>query len=179
MTTLLENPMPVIFIGIVAVAMLATILVSTRQAWALWAMIGVLVLVFAGVGLERLVVTDVERVEATLYGAADALEDNDLTRLLEQYVSPDPVDAIDARRQAISAMGLVEITSVKISNLTVRINRLTSPPTAETEFHGAVRYDPKNPERIPYKHYTRRLEVPLRLEGDRWVIIDQVRHHDF
>ncbi len=176
MTTLLENPMPVIFIGIVAVAMLATIFVSTRQAWALWAMIGVLVLVFAGVGLERLVVTDVERVEATLYGAADALEDNDLTRLLEQYVSP---DAIDARRQAFNAMGLVEITSAKISNLTVKINRLTSPPTAEAEFHGAVRYDPKNPERIPYKSYTRRLEVPLRLEGDRWVIIDQVRHHDF
>ena len=176
MTTLLENPMPVIFIGIIAGAMLATILVSTRQAWALWALIGVLVLVFAGVALERFVVTDVERVENVLDGVADALEDNDLTRLLEEYFSP---DAIDARRQAISAMGLVEITSVKISNLTVKINRLTSPPTAEADFHGAVRYDPKNPERIPYKHYTRRLEVPLRFEGDRWVIIDQVRHHDF
>ena len=174
MTTLLENPMPVIFIGIIAEAMLATILVSTRQAWALWAMIGVLVLVFAGVGLERLVVTDVERVETALDGVADALEANDLTRLLEEHVSP---DAANTRRRAISAMGQVEITSAKISNLTVTINRLTSRPTARVEFHGAVRYEPRDPERIPYKYYGARFIVELRLEGDRWVITDHIEYH--
>jgi len=174
MTTLVENPMPVIFIGIVAEAFLATIFMSTRQAWAMWAMLGVLVFVFAGVGLEVIVVTDVERVENALDGVADALEDNDLTRLLEDYVSP---DAVNTRRRAINAMGLVEITSAKVSNLTIKINRLTSRPTARAEFHGAIRYEPRDPERIPYKYYGARFVVELRLEGDRWVVTDHIEYH--
>lgn len=173
MTTLLENPMPVIFIGIIAEAMLATILVSTRQAWALWAMLGVLVLVFAGVGIEVLVVTDVEKVEAALYGVADALEDNDLSRLLEEYVSP---DAVNTRRRAINALELVEITSAKVSNLTIKINRLTRRPTALAEFFGAIRYEPRDPERIPYKYYGARFVVELRLEGDRWLVTDHIEY---
>jgi hypothetical protein len=64
MTMFLESPIPVIFIGIIAEAVLATFFFSMRKAWTLWAMLGVLVLVFAGVGLEWVVVTDVEQVEA-------------------------------------------------------------------------------------------------------------------
>jgi hypothetical protein len=177
MSALLESWVPIVCFGILAEAVLATIFVSNRQTWALWAMIGVLAVVFAGVGLELVVVTDVEKIEATLYGAADALEDNDLKRLLDEYISP---DAIAARRKVINALGLVEITSAKISNLNVEINRLTSPPTARTEFHGVVHYEPVNPERIPYRHYgPRRLEVPLRLEGNRWVVIDPVVDSQF
>lgn len=174
MTTFLENPMPVVFIGIVAEAMLATVFMSTRQAWAMWAMLGVLVFVFAGVGLEVLVVTDAERVEGVLDGVADALEDNDLSRILEDYVSP---DAVNTRRRAIGAMRLVEITSAKVSNLTIKINRLTRRPTALAEFHGAIRYEPRDPERIPYKYYGARFLVELRLEGGRWLITDHIEYH--
>ena len=174
MTMFVESWVPIVSLGIIAVAMLGTILVSTRQAWALWAMIGVLVLVFAGVALERLVVTDVERVEATLDGVVDALEANDLTRLLKEYVSP---DAVNTRRRAINAMGLVEITSAEIGNLSVTINGLTSPPTAKAEFHGTVHYDPVNPERIPYTFYSTRFIVELRLEGDRWMVTDHIEYH--
>ncbi|HUT90193.1 MAG TPA: hypothetical protein VMY37_11895 [Thermoguttaceae bacterium] len=174
MTMFVESWVPIVSLGIIAVAMLGTILVSTRQAWALWAMIGVLVLVFAGVALERLVVTDVERVETALDGVEDALKANDLTRLLEEHVSP---DAVNTRRRAVSAMGLVEITSAEISNLTVKINRLTSRPTARAEFLGSVRYEPRDPERIPYKYYSARFIVELRLEGDRWVVTDHIEYH--
>ena len=174
MTMFVESWVPIVSLGSIAEAMLATILVSTRQAWALWAMIGVLVLVFAGVGLERLVVTDVERVETALDGVEDALKANDLTRLLEEYVSP---DAKKTQRRAINAMGQVEITSAEISNLTVTINRLTSRPTAQAEFLGSVRYEPRDPERIPYKYYSARFSVELRLENDRWVVTDHIEYH--
>ena len=173
MTTFLESWVPIVSLGILAEAVLAVFFASTRQAWTMWAMAGVLALVFAGVALERLVETDVEQVETALYGVADALEDNDLTRLLEEHVSP---DAVNTRRRAINAMGLVEITSAKISNLTVKINRLTSRPTALAEFHGAIRYEPRDPERIPYKYYGARFLVELRLEGDRWLVTDHIEY---
>ena len=171
MTTLVENPMPIIFLGIIAEAVLITMFVSTRQSAFIWAMFGVLVLVFAGVALEILVVTEVERVEATLDGIANALEANDLQGLLDNYVSP---SAVRTRTRAITAMPMVEITSAKISSLTITINRLTSPPTAEARFIGTVRYEPRDPERVPYRYYGRKFVVELRLEGDRWLITDHV-----
>ena len=172
MTTLVENPMPVIFFGIIAEAVLATLLVSTRQTAFIWAMLGVLVLVLAGVALEMLVETEVERVEATLDGVVDALEDNDLTRLLDEYVS---TRATNTRRRAITALQMVEITSAKISSLDITINRLTSPPTANARFRGAVRFEPQT-DIVHYRYYAADFRVELRLEGDRWLITDHVEH---
>jgi hypothetical protein len=175
MTTLVENPMPIIFLGIIAEAVLATMLVSTRQGAFIWAMLGVLVLVFAGVALELLVVTEVERVEATLDGVADALEDNDLRRLLEEYVSP---SAVRTRRRAMDAMQKVEITSAKVSGLDITINRLTSPPTADAQFRGVVRFEPQT-DMIPYRYYGANFDVKLRREGDRWLVTDHIEYHEF
>ncbi len=168
MTAFLENPIPIIFLGIIVEGMLATIFASTRQSWALWAMVGVLVVVFAGVGLEMLVVTDVERVEATLDGAVEALEANDLNRLLDGYIAP---EAIQARGLATAALRRVDVTSAKISNLNIEVNRLTSPPTAQAQFLGSVHYEPHDFERVPYRHYSARLDVRFRLEDDRWIIM--------
>lgn len=173
MTMFLESPIPVIFIGIIAEAVLATFFFSMRQAWTLWAMLGVLVMVFAGVGLEWVVVTDVERVEAALDGAARALESNDLTQV-EQYLTR---DAVHTRGRVASAFRLVEITDAKIWNLNVTINRLASPPTADAEFHGRVYYDSRV-ETIPYNFYGARFKVELRREGDRWLVTDHIEYEE-
>ena len=170
MTTLIEDPMPIIFFGIIAEAVLATMLVSTRQGAIIWAMLGVLVLVAAGVALEVLVVTEVERVEATLDGVVDALKDNDLDRLLNDYIAE---DAAKTRTRATNALGWVEITSAKISGVDISINRLTSPPTADARFRGAVHYEPQT-EWIHQRYYAADIVAKLRLEGDRWLITDHV-----
>jgi hypothetical protein len=166
--------MPVIFLGIIAEAVLATMLVSTRQLAIIWAMLGVLVLVFAGVALEMLVVTEVEQVEATLDGVTEALEDNDVERLLNDYVHS---SAMNTRRRAITAMQMVEITSAKISGLEISINRLTSPPTAEAQFRGVVRFEPLS-EMIHYRYYAANFDVQLRQDRDRWLITDHVEYHE-
>jgi hypothetical protein len=88
----LEDPMPIILFGIVAEAVLGIILLTTRRGVLLWAMAGVLVLVLAGVGLEWLVVTERERVEATVEGAAAAVRANDRQGLL-QCLDPAAADA--------------------------------------------------------------------------------------
>ena len=169
MTTLVENPMPVIFLGIVAVGALAAVFASTRQMALIWAILGVLGLVIAAVVLEILVVTEVERVEAMLDGVVDALRDNDKERLLDQYVAE---DALKTRDRA-NAMEWVEITSAKISGLDISINRLTSPPTADARFRGVVHYEPRA-EWLHQRYYAANFIAKLRLEGDRWLITDHV-----
>jgi len=173
MTTLLEDPMPVIFLGIIAEAVLAMIFASTRQGVVAWVMLGVLVLVFAGVALERWVVTDVERVEATLDAAVDAVEANDWPRL-QQCLSD---DAMRTRRRAVTVLGQVEFTSAKLSNLRVEVNHLTSPPTAQAEFHGSVRFEPRT-EMVPYRWYAAEFIVELQLVNDRWLVTDHVECHE-
>jgi hypothetical protein len=169
MTTLVENPLPIIFLGIAVEAMLAIAFLNTRQTGFAWAMLGVLIVVLAGVGLELLVVTDVERVEDTLYGAAEALEANDLQRV-NQYILP---SANRTRTRAELGLEAVELTSVKISSLKVKVDRSIDPPMAEAQFTGAARFEPRRRE-IVYKNWAARFTVVLQLEGDRWLITDLV-----
>ncbi len=167
MTTLLENPMPLIFFGIIAEAVLGVILLRTGRGVILWAMLGVLLLVLGGLGLERLVVTEAEQVEATLEAVGEALEANDLDRVF-QYVAP---EAGMSRARAQQALGMYRVTSLKINNLKVTINRLTSPPTAKVRFIGAVSGEDRT-GMLPYTNHRLGFEVKLRREGDRWLITE-------
>ena len=173
MSTLLEDPMPIIFLGIVVETLLAAALLNTRRGVILLAMLGVLVLVLAGVGLESLVVTEVERVEAALDGAADALEANDLARVLEHVAS----SADQTRGRAEQVLGMIEFNDVKIHNLRITVNRLTSPPTAEAEFNGIFAFRDLTGQ-FARRGYAARFTIGLRLEGDRWLITNHIEHHD-
>ncbi|NUQ65643.1 MAG: hypothetical protein HUU20_24500 [Pirellulales bacterium] len=165
MTTLLENPLPILFFGVIAEAMLAAAFVSTRRAVLLAPMAVVLVIVLAGLGLERWVVTEREQVEATMDGVVAALESNDVEDVL-QFIAP---DATYTKARAHFAMGLIEITDAKIHNLEIDVNKLTSPPTAEATFNGVVYYNERTGQ-SPYSYYASPFTVELRKHGDRWLI---------
>jgi hypothetical protein len=166
MTALLENPMPIILFGIVAEAVLGISLLTTRRGALLWAMAGVLILVLAGVGLEWLVVTERERVEATLEGAAAAVRANDREGLL-QRIHP---SAADARQLVNWAFDRVDFTDAKITTLEVQnINDLTSPPTAKAHVKGIVFFKVRRGE-YPYDKHPVDLTAELRLESGRWLI---------
>ena len=165
MTTLIESPWPAIFFGIIALAILAVILVQTRRGVVLLAMIGVLALTLAGVGLEWLVVTERERVEDTLYGAAAAIEANDLDRLMP-YISP---SAPYTPRRARTVMRQYKFTEARINNVQIEINELTSPPSAKAEMIGIFSViDTLN--ELPYTSGRIGLTIELRLENGRWLI---------
>jgi len=133
-TTLLENPMPVILFGVFVEAVLGVLLLRTGRGILLGVMAGVLVLVLAGVALEWLVVTEVEEVEDTLYGAAAALEANDEDAVLS-YCSE---SATRTRSEARRALDRVEFTQIRISNLDIKIIRQASPPVAKARFTALV-----------------------------------------
>ncbi|MBN2476728.1 MAG: hypothetical protein JXB62_19110 [Pirellulales bacterium] len=172
MTTLLETPMPIILFGIVAEAVLGILLLRTGRGVLLAAMLGVLVLVLAGVGLEWLVVTETERIEQTLFEAAAAVEANrqeDVLRLI------DPANT-ESQRLIRWALGRFTFTKAKITHLEVKnINRLTSPPTAEVELVGSVSVR-GGPSDIPYESRPIKFDVKLRRQQDRWVISGHVWH---
>jgi len=170
MSLFLESPLPIILIGIVIEAVLGAVLVGTRRAALIWAMVGVLVLVGLGVLVERLVETDNERIEAALDGAAAALEANDYDRLFS-YIAP---SAAGTRSRAMQVKDSVQFTSVSLRGLEIGpINRLTSPPSVETRFTGVFAFRDRKGV-YPYEHHVLGFIVGLRQEGDRWLITDHV-----
>jgi len=172
MMILLESPWPWILFGIVVEAILGAVLVTYRRPAVLWGMLGVLVFTIAGVVVERLVVTERERVEAVMDGIVAALNANDLERLLNEYIAP---DAHGTRGRAVWALNRVQIQRVNYHNLRVTINRLTSPITADAEFDGVVEYRDRLGE-FPYSYYAARFVVELELRNGRWLVTDHVEY---
>lgn len=173
MEMLVENPLPAIFAGIVAAAVVGVIFVNTRNFRVLWALPVIFLLTLGGVALEWLIVTEREEVEQTLDGIAAALESNDLDAVL-RYVSP---QAAQTRQRAAWAMGIVTIRDVRMRNREVRINRLTSPPTAEAEFNGTLFFDLKQPQIGMIRDvYLARFVVQLESDGNRWLVTDHIEY---
>lgn len=165
----LESPWPILIIGIVLEAVLAVALVKSGRGVLLLPMGIVALVVVAGVIIERIVVTEKERVEQTLDEAAAAIEADNLDRLLA-CISPSP-DAEKPRQDARHNHDLFRVTQVSIRNLHVEINKFTSPPTAEAQFSALVTGSLKSGE---FGEVTRwaGLKVSLRQESGRWLIFD-------
>ncbi len=173
MELLVENPLPAIFLGIVAAAVVGVVFVNNRNFRVLWALPVIFLLTLGGVALEWLIITEREEVEETLDGIAAALEANDLDAVL-RYVSP---QAEQTRQRAAWAMGIVTIRDVRMRNREVRINRLTSPPTAEVQFNGTLFFDLKQPQIGMIRDvYLARFVVQLESDGDRWLVTDHIEH---
>ncbi len=175
MIIFLESPWPWIFLGIVAEAVLAAILVTTRQGRLLWGMLGVLGVAVAGLVVERLVVTEREQVAATMEGIVAALNANALDTLLSRYVAP---DAGVTRGRASWALERIEIQRANYHNLRVEVNHLTSPTTAIAEFDGGVDFRDRKGE-FPYGHYRAHFVVELELRDGQWLVTDHVEYDMF
>jgi hypothetical protein len=173
MTFFLESPWPVIGVGILVEVVLGLILWQTGRGVLLWAMGGVLLLVLGGLLLERLVVTEKERIEATLDGAAAAVEANDLDRV-NTYLA---ADAAEPRTLARWALDRVTFTKVKITRIEITINRLTSPPAAKAEVSGYVSLRDRKGE-YPYENHPLSGTVELRQDGNRWLVTGYKLHDD-
>jgi len=166
MATLLENPMPILFAGIAAEAILGVMLVKTGRGVLLLAMIGVLAVVLGGVGLEALVVTDREQVEATLESGAAAFEANDLGRVL-MFVAP---EAQRTRHAARDVLGWARFERIKITNLEIAVVRTASPPTARAKLIAVVTARERRGDFALVGHPVN-VEIQLQQAGDRWLVI--------
>jgi hypothetical protein len=160
-----EDSTPVLVIGVITVAILLLALVKTSRLGLLYAIGGVAVVVGTIVWIEKHTVTDTKRVRSVLDAAAAAAERNDLQGVLALVSS----SSAGTRNLVSTQMPQVEIHSVSMNGLAIRIDRLSSPPSATADFTGIVIGKVKS-GLYPYDNIVGRCRVTLHLENDRWLI---------
>jgi hypothetical protein len=148
--------------GIIAIGFLVAFLKTGRGLYLLW-LGGIGLVALALVLVERYVVTDRERIEDTLYGAAEALEANAVEEVLE-YLSP---AAEPLRAEVRSRMQSLKVEEANVADLRIELSPLELPPKAIARFLGLLRFAPGE---APYDRLLRRVTVKLVKEGDRWLV---------
>ncbi|MBN2291298.1 MAG: hypothetical protein JXM70_02670 [Pirellulales bacterium] len=165
MSTFLENPYPVLVVGVLALAFLFAMFYNLQKKVLLIPIVVVLVLTIGGVLIEQVVVTEREEVEATIDQIAAALRANDAPAVLSHLSS----SAYESRRRAEWALERIQVNDAKVSGLEITINSLTSPPSAKATFTGVIKFDDRKQE-FPYQSYMSKFTITLRKEGDRWMV---------
>lgn len=166
MNWLFEDPTPLVVIGVLVEGLLAVVFVNTRQLRVAAVMAGVLVLLLAGLAVERLVVTDYEQIEAALDGTARSLRANDIPGVLARI---DP-QAAGMRQSAEAALNRARISDAKVKDLHVQFHRLTSPPTAEAEFIGNIKGSFESGIDVGEGMVIRRFRIQFVRRGERWLM---------
>ncbi len=165
MTTLLEDPRPLLYFGILAEAVLAIVLLRTGRGVLLWVMLGLAVLVAAGVWVEWLVVTEVERVEAVLESAMRAVAADDQQAVMEHFHS----SATQPRGLVRWAFSYVHFTGAKITGMKTSIDEKADPPRATVELSGTVWFEARRGD-IPYSVYPSSGTIILHRYPEGWLI---------
>ncbi len=165
---LLESPWPAILVGSVA----------SISFWGMWrqrlekkylaAMLITVAATVALVVLERLVVTETEQVERTLYQIAQALEKNDVNAVLA-YLHPRARSARNALRRVLPR---VRILRASLSDVRVEWVPGNRPLRARVRVFGHVLFEYRSAELaepIPHR-YAREVTVILVKHGDRYLV---------
>ncbi len=166
MTWLLENPLPILLIGLATTVVLMVVWYQVQKRALLLAIGATIALTALGLVVERAVVTPWEEVEQTLQELADALKANDLERTLS-YVSP---EAVETRKRAKWAMGRFRVKKAKVSDLKIQFNPLMSPPMAKATFTGIIAVEDKGGAFNLARPYPIRFTAEFRKQGERWVL---------
>jgi hypothetical protein len=173
MTLLLESPWPALVVGVILEAVLAIAFLRTGLAKIIAAMVGVALIVVLLLVMERVVVTEFEEIENTLYDAAAAIEAGDNERVLG-YISP---QAPGLKQYAERALRQFTLSEVRIGNdLKAQVNPLSSPRSAEVHF--TVKITGKDRKgSIPGGTILERADLTLHKIDGRWYVADyQPRH---
>ena len=167
-----QNAVWLVLLCVVAVGVLAGGWLRTgRRALAFAAIIPILLAVSVLV-VQQLVVTDREKVEATLEEIARQVRNNDLDGLL-RYVDPQSPDVADRARQELPRYEFDEVIIKR--NLEIHVDLNHDPPKAVAEFNVTVVVSEKSGtfqnQRIP-----RFAIVTFYLRDGRWRLASYEHH---
>lgn len=165
MTWFTEDPLPLLYLGLIVLAMLLVVFFRTGRAVALLAMLVMATFVGGAFLIDSLVVTEKERVENVIFATAQAIKDGDTEQALS-YISPEN----KALRSNVSrVIKSFIITEVKVTDgpETV-INMLTAVPTARSVFVARGKGGVEGFQGVQiYK-----IEVKLRRIDGQWLITE-------
>lgn len=168
MESLLENPFPVLIVGILTLGFLiAAFVISPHRGW-IWGMVPVVLVVGVFFLYDAMVVTPREEVTAVVDEGIAALEANDTDRILKILKSD---LANRTRARVMWAFANFTITSAKANDLQITVNELTVPPTATAEFFGAVRFNDKG-KLLGMDRYACKMVVYFEKLNGEWKIVN-------
>lgn len=164
MTVLVETPVPVLVLGLLAGAALGWLYITLGRKEYLIGLGGVAALVLLGVLVERWVVTEREQIEAVLDAGAAAVEANDIARV-ESLLSQGGMSRVRpiVRRYA----ALIEFEQVHIRNIQIQINDLSDPPIADVSLDVTAHFRHRL-EGFPYSSYSGTVHLELVKEPSGW-----------
>jgi len=168
MTWWLENPLPIVLLGITAVVVFGAIWLQSGRKLMMYLMLAAILLTVSGVLIERAVQTDREQVDATLHQLARYVEQNDLQSVLK-HVDP---SLTGVRARAATEMQRYDFSRVSIKqNLEITVFPDEDPPRAIAEFNVVVvitdRSGTLNAQRVP-----RFVRLEFKKENGDWVVTD-------
>lgn len=173
MNWLYENPLMILLAGVLLVTVLGGAWLQSGQRALLYGAGIALVLTLLGLFIERSVVTEAERVEATIHRIARDVEKGDLPTLLN-HVHP-MAESIRARAAAEFPMYAIKQVTVK-SGMKVVVTPDNLPPKATAEFNVVV----EGADRagvLGEQSVGRFVIVTLLKDGDVWKI-SNYEHHE-
>ena len=167
MTWLVEDPTLILTAGLLIELLLGVALFQTGRGAILAAMVGVLLGVAGLLIVERVVVTDRERVAQVLDEAVEAAIAGDVQRVLDT-LSP---NATEARNRLERVLQRYEVRDVKLRQMRIVVERRVDPPLAEATFRAVVSGRDRA-GRLPRETMVGRVTVELRLEDGQWCVVD-------
>ncbi|MCA9266264.1 MAG: hypothetical protein KDA60_20530 [Planctomycetales bacterium] len=171
MNGILETPWPGLIVGALTTAILIGGFLKTQRLAVLIAAGVAMLLTVGWVVLERIVVTEREEVQGTLYAIAEAVERDDQETVMDHIAQ----SADTIRGAARLAMKTYVISEAKIKrNLTVDIDR---PGRAVAEFN-ALLVGGDRAGLVQQQRYPRHFKVTFVREGEGWKVSDY-EHSDF
>ncbi|MFZ5831296.1 MAG: hypothetical protein ACOY3P_14490 [Planctomycetota bacterium] len=168
-----EDPTPIYMAGGVIEIALAFLYVRTGRPIFVLVMAGVLLATVLGVVVERVVVTDRERLEQTIDEAAMAVVSNDYDRLAS-FIAPDATHLQQLARWGFSQ---AEFSQVRITDQQITIDRAADPLTAQAKIFGVFYFKHRSGQ-WPYDKYPANGTIFFRLENDRWLATDYEMDND-
>ena len=131
----LESPLSIGVIGVILVLVSALVWTNTGAKPAIYIAVAFLLLTIILVMVGINVQTHREKIETVLSEVAQAVEDNDLQKVLS-YVHP---EAADSLARAKSEFPNYKFTEARITGVkSINVDQRTSPMSAVAEFHVAV-----------------------------------------
>ncbi len=127
--------------------------------------LAMLVLTTILVVISLRVETDRERIRKTIDEVAEAIEQNDLPRVLG-YIYSGATEGVTRAKQELPSYKFTEARLTRLKS--IEVNRRTKPATAIAEFNVAVEIEAQG-QRVPVRRF---VKVYFSEQGGRWLVRD-------
>jgi len=163
-----ENPLPILIGGGVVLLVLLVLLLKSGRGVILTAMLGVAIVMGLAVLIDRLVVTDRERVAKLVYEAAAAAQRNEIEPIIANILPSATAIRAEARRW----IGQVKLSDVTITNMRVDLDRAARPPAATAVFRVIAKGEVRDRTAVYPGDYFGVITAHFVRQDDRWMLSD-------